>query len=109
MLIEMVDGGIKNITTDRESYGGCETCDWGSEYINEFNVELTGGYIEVKVSNMYEHALSEGYMMKLFITNIDEIKQMNEVQFFDWLQAKVESEVNADEIKFNTTLKGVNN
>lgn len=108
MLIEMIDGGIKDIHTDTESYGGCETCDYGSEYINEFTIYLTTGNIDFKVSQMYDYALSEGFMMKLFLSNVDNIKQMTELEFFNWLKAKLESEYKdeVEEFELDHTLSG---
>jgi hypothetical protein len=106
LLIEMINGGIKEIYTDTESYGGCETCDWGSEYINEFTIYLTKGNIQLKVVQMYDYALSEGYMMKLFLENIDGIKQMEEKQFFLWLKEKLENDIKekVDKFELETSL-----
>lgn len=33
-LLQLKDGYLLNIESDEESYGGCPTCDYGSEYIN---------------------------------------------------------------------------
>jgi hypothetical protein len=93
MLLQMVNGGIINITTDSDSFGGCETCDYGSSYINEFKVEMTTGDIEIKVDNMYEFALSEGYMMQTILPKVDEIKGKTEQEFFEWLKEKVTTEL----------------
>lgn len=39
MLFPLVDLlGTQNIRVDNESYGGCETCDWGSRYWHEFRI-----------------------------------------------------------------------
>ncbi|MCY9757695.1 hypothetical protein M5X00_26055 [Paenibacillus alvei] len=88
-LLPLVDGGIREILTDTTSYGGCETCDYGSSYINEFTVLMTQGNIEIKCDQMYEYALSEGYMMQLILPNVDTIKEMTERELFQWLQQKM--------------------
>jgi hypothetical protein len=107
MLIELLDGGIKDIYTDTESYNGCETCDYGSEYINEFTIYLTKGNIQFKVNQMYDYAVSEDYMMKLFLQNIDEIKQMTELNFFEWLKGNLEKEFKdkVEEFELETSLQ----
>lgn len=40
-LIKMIDGGILNIETDNESYAGCDTCDYGSKYINYITITMS--------------------------------------------------------------------
>ncbi|PKR83516.1 hypothetical protein [Heyndrickxia camelliae] len=94
MLIELKDGGITEIYTDRESYGGCDTCDWGSQYINEFRVEMTTGNIKVEIDQMYDYAVSEDYLMKLFFTNIDLIKSFTETEFFNWIESQLTKDFN---------------
>jgi hypothetical protein len=103
-LIQLVDGGITNISTDTYSYSGCETCDWGSQYINEFEVTLTTREVKVEVNQMYSYELSEDYLMKLFITNIDAIRQMTEVEFVIWLDTKLKEDIEpiVEELKFET-------
>lgn len=92
MLVKMVDGGIINVDYDSESWGGCETCDYGSRYINEFTVEMTSGKIEIKTTKMYDYALSEGYMMETLLKNIDDIKAMTEYEFYRWIESKIKSD-----------------
>lgn len=99
MLIEMVDGGIIEVITDTDVEGGCETCDYGSEYINEFTIQLLSNTIEVKVNEMYEFALSEGYMMELFLKNVEVIKPMTEKDFSHWLKEKVLKEVDSESLQ----------
>ena len=41
MLITMKDGGLKEYSDDTQCYPGCETCDYGSEYINNLFLTLT--------------------------------------------------------------------
>lgn len=90
-LLPLVDGGIVKIDTDSECYPGCETCDYGSSYINEFHVQLSTGKIYVKADNMYEFALSDGYLMELILPNIDTIKEMTECGFFKWIEEDLQS------------------
>lgn len=106
MLVELLDGGIKDIYTDTDSNRGCDTCDYGSSYINEFTIYLTEGDIQFKVSQMYEFALTEDYMMKTLLQNVEMIKAMTEKQFYDWLKEKLETDYkdSVDEFEIETTL-----
>lgn len=92
MLIELQNGGIKEISTDTYSYGGCDTCDYGSSYINELEIELTQGTIYVTIDAMYDYALSDGYLIKLFIGNIDGIRGLTEGEFFEWFDITLRKE-----------------
>lgn len=79
MLIELKDGGIKDISTDTSSYRGCETCDYGSEYVNELTIYfLNSKRLEIEAKAMYEFPLSMDFLMKLFLNNIDHIKTLTE-------------------------------
>lgn len=98
MLIKMVDGGLVNYTDDCYHYSGCPTCDYGSEYINEIDIELTHYKIHVKTNQMYEYVLSEGQMMRLFLTEYNTIQTMTEEEFIDWFKEKL-CEITHDEFQ----------
>lgn len=89
MLIKMTDGGIVNYTDSHYAYPGCPTCDYGSEYINEIDITLVHHTVHIKTNQMYEYALSEGQMMKLFLTEYNTIQTMTENEFIDWFKAKL--------------------
>ena len=89
MLIKMVDGGLVDYDDDSYSYAGCETCDYGSEYINEIDITLTQYKIHVKTNQMYEYVLSEGQMIKLFLSECNTIQSMTEKEFADWFKEKL--------------------
>lgn len=89
MLIKMIDGGILKYSDDHYCYLGCPTCDYGSEYITEIDVTLVHHTIHVKTNQMYEYVLSEGQMIKLFLTEYDTIRTMTEKEFIDWFKAKL--------------------
>ena len=89
MLIKMRDGGIINYTDDTECYAGCETCDYGSSYINNVDITLTKYAIHIRTSQMYEYVLSEGMMMKLFLSEYNAIQSMTEKEFIEWFKAKL--------------------
>ena len=87
-LIKMIDGGIKDFTYEQENRPGCLTCDYGSRYIDEFTVHLTKFNIKVKVVTEYDHGVSEDFLMKFFIRNIDRIKNMTEEELFEFINGK---------------------
>lgn len=97
-LITMTDGGLVNYDDDCYSYSGCETCDYGSEYINEIDITLTQYKIHVKTNQMYEYVLSEGQMMRLFLSEYNTIQAMTEREFVDWFKEKL-CEITHDEFR----------
>lgn len=103
MLIKMLDGGILNYADDNYHYDGCPTCNFGSEYINEVDITLTHYAIHFKTNQMYEYVLSEGQMMKLFLSEYNTIQAMTESEFVDWFKVKL-SEITEDD--FNETFCG---
>lgn len=100
MLIKMLDGGILDYADDYYHYDGCPTCNYESEYINEIDITLTHYTIHVKTNQMYEYVLSEGQMMKLFLTEYNIIQTMTEKEFVDWFKAKL-IEITHDEFEEN--------
>ena len=100
MLIKMVDGGLVNYEDDNYNYEGCPTCNYGSEYINEIDITLTHYKIHVKINQMYEYVLSEGDMMRLFLSEYNTIQAMTEKEFVDWLKKKL-CEITHDEFQEN--------
>ena len=89
LLIKMVDGGMINYYDDFMSYGGCPTCDYGSSYITEIYIELTKYKIHIKTNQMYGYAISEGQMMKFFLTKYNEILNKTEKEFIEWFKEEV--------------------
>lgn len=98
MLIKMIDGGMENYKDDSYSYDGCPTCNYGSEYINEIDITLTKYTISVETNQMYEYVLSEGQMMKLFLSEYNTIQTMTEDEFIVWFKEQL-CEITHDEFK----------
>ena len=96
MLVELVDGGILDITSDNYHYDGCETCDFGSEYVNEYDIKMTKGRLKINTNQMYEYALSEGYMMTTMLQNVEYIKKLTENEFVDWLKRTLKKELSSE-------------
>lgn len=89
-LIKFTDGALINIEYEDDHIAGCPTCDYGSEYINEYTfVFKDNKKLEVKVNNMYRYCFSEGDMMRIILPNVDFIKTMSEKEFCDWLVSEI--------------------
>ena len=57
---------IKKINYNEDYFEGCETCDYGSQYINNLEIiENDDTTIIITIDNMYEYAFSEADLMKL--------------------------------------------
>ena len=57
---------VKKVNYDENFTSGCETCDYGSHYINEIEIILEDGtYTNIKVDKMYDYVLSESDYMKI--------------------------------------------
>lgn len=86
MLIKMIDGGFTKYWDDAMYYSGCETCDYGSEYIQFIAITLTKYEIEIKLNRMYEYAFSQADAITLFCENYEKISHMKELEFCDFLR-----------------------
>lgn len=99
LLITMIDGGLVNYEDDEYSYRGCPTCNYGSSYITEIDVTLTQYKISVRTNKMYDYVLSEGDMLKIFLSNYDIIQSMTEKEFIDWFKTKLLEIADEDELE----------
>ena len=98
LMIKMVDGGMVNYRDDSTYFAGCETCDYGSEYITDIVITLTKYQIDIETNRMYEYALSEGDMLKILLSNYESIKLMTEKEFIAWLKFKLIETVGYEKI-----------
>lgn len=92
-LIKLQDGWIEEIRTDSHYSSGCDTCDYGSSYVNEFKIKTSTGEITIEIDTEYDYTVTEDYLMRLFLQNVDKIKQFTEGEFYDWLRKKVDEDV----------------
>lgn len=88
MLINLIDGGVKDIESDSWcNEQGCSTCGYGSSYINEYVFKMSDNTtIRVEANNEYSYAFSDGHMMKAILQNLDTIKMLTISEFKSWLQ-----------------------
>ena len=93
IILKLKDGYITNIETDKKYKAGCETCDYGSEYIDKVNIILSKYYIDVNINNEYFYGISEGFLIKLFINNTKKIEEMKEKEFINWFKIQIDDEI----------------
>ena len=94
-LVKLIDGEILDVIYNQEYHPGCPTCDYGSEYINEWWVKMTDHVIHVEVNNQYNHCISASWIMRLFLQNLSEIKKMKQMELFDFIKSEVEEYIQA--------------
>jgi len=91
-MIELKDCRVKDIQTDNYFSPGCETCDYGSEYVNEIEFLFSDGKKTVlKISRMYDFGdYSYGDLMKLILNAVDEFGIMSKEDFVDFVKRDIE-------------------
>lgn len=85
--IDFSDGN-KLISYDDYSchYDGCDTCDYGSEYINDIVVQTTNYTIMANFNQMYDYAFSTGQAIKIFAVGIT---TMTEKEFVEYVEKEL--------------------
>jgi hypothetical protein len=86
MLLPLQDGGIIDIKEDKDYTSGCPTCDYGQVFTRFFDIDLTSIQIYIETTDSSRYPLSEGFMIRTLLNEVDAIKQMTEAQFADWLK-----------------------
>lgn len=65
---------IKKVYYDNDFTYGCETCDYGSNYISNIEIILEDGQIiKIETNQMYDYTLTESDYMQL-LTNSNDIQ-----------------------------------
>lgn len=100
ILVPLKDGGITSINTNDYGRSGCETCDYGSEYVNEIDFIVTTGKVSVKASMMYEYPISSivsvSDIILMFVKKEDELKEIREDQLGKWFKEQIVNKVKED-------------
>lgn len=93
ILIKLTDGGLVDYKDDVYYNSGCPTCDYGSEYINYITLYLTKYKVEVTLNKMYGYLVSQGDVIKWFMSEYDHFKTMSEIDFIEWFKIKIAKKV----------------
>ena len=67
VIMPLADGGIIDVKYETADYPGCETCDYGSQYIDEFSIVMERFTIRVYLNTEYGHAVSEMWLMRTLL------------------------------------------
>ena len=98
-IVKLKDVNIIEISTDSFSYSGCETCDYGSSYINEIHFWFDDGTSELfQISQEYEYICSEQDLILFFVNNSDALAKITKKEL---------SEIFAEENRY-TLIKMLN-
>ena len=66
-------------------YDGCPTCDYGSKYINDIDIETTNYSVHVEFNQMYEYAFDIATAIKMFAVDLG---SMSENEFIKYIEEK---------------------
>lgn len=82
--IKFADGNtLIDLDEGSYSYGGCPTCDYGSEYINEITLYTTHYIIEAVFNQMYRYAFSIADAIKILAVDLGSMTETEFVQHID--------------------------
>lgn len=104
-LLKLKDGYLRDIESDEESYRGCPTCNYGSEYINTLTLICSKCRHTISISQMYDFALSSGVVMKVFLHNSEALKASTEKDLGKLVKKLFEKETGETNFKLETWWK----
>ena len=108
--IKFADGNeLISYDDDTTSYGGCPTCDYGSEYINDITVETTNYRINATFNQMYEYAFTSGDAIRIFAKDFSRMTEDDFVKYLEGAFNGIKEDVtrwNFPSLKFTVTKKG---
>ena len=90
-MIKLIDDNIMEINTDNDYHSGCETCDYGSAYINIISITTEkNGVFRLEINQMYEYALSDyGLLMKLACNVAEKSSKMTLKEALLYMQTEI--------------------
>lgn len=85
--LKFADGNqLISYNDDTSSTPGCPTCNYGSEYINDIDINTTHYHINIVFREMYDYAFSTADAIRLFAVDIG---GMTEDEFIQYIDASV--------------------
>jgi hypothetical protein len=88
MLLQLKDGAILNLSESRDKTNGCETCDFGARFTQDFTVETDQGNMIFYFNSRDGYGVSEAFLLKVFLSNVEAIKNMTVSDLFKWLKTR---------------------
>lgn len=87
-LLTLADGDLLGFKEDHDASGGCETCYYGSSYVQDFTVDTTLGSWRFDLEQMYEYPVSHEFLFQTILPAVQEIQSMTIEGFIEWLSEK---------------------
>ena len=90
-MIKLIDDNIMEINTDTDYIPGCETCDYGSQYINDISITTEkNGVFRLKINKEYEYGLSSyGVLIKLACDVAEKSSKMTLKEVLLYMQTEI--------------------
>ena len=86
-LIELKDDAVADIATDKSYSAGCETCDYGSLYIQEITFKFKSGEkLFINLKKEYEYPISQEKLIIALARNTSQFKKMTLEDFKQFFQ-----------------------
>ena len=86
-LIELKDDAVADIATDKSYSAGCETCDYGSLYIQEITFKFKSGEkLNISLKKEYEYPISQEKLIIALARNTSQFKKMTLEDFKQFCQ-----------------------
>lgn len=86
-LIELKDDAVADIATAKNYSAGCETCDYGSLYIQEITFKFKSGEkLFINLKKEYEYPISEEKLIIVLAKNTSQFKRMTLEEFKKFFQ-----------------------
>jgi len=97
MLLKLKGSDLLDVKYDFDFDKGCETCDYGSNYLSEVTFIFNNAKMIVKAEQMYEFPINEGRLMKWLLSENEEISKMTLKQFSENFKKAIIDEKVSDE------------
>jgi hypothetical protein len=71
--LKLKDCILETIEYDRDGWDGCETCNYGSRYINIVKLKFNDGdYKKIEIRHEYDYLMNESDLMKIICNAIED-------------------------------------
>ena len=98
-IIKLADDVVTAIDTDHSYISGCPTCDYGSDYCTQIEIEFNihkGIRFERHQMYNYDEDFSIGYFIKLFCGNYEKFVTMTADEFVEFITTEIKKDFEVD-------------
>ena len=101
--LKFADGNKLISYNDDQSFTlGCETCNYGSRYINDIDIYTTHYHINIRFCQMYEFAFTTVDAIALFAVDI---RGMTEDDFISYIDKRIHAYYDDDVLEEYTVIR----